>query len=1669
MSAALPEDLAQAIRAQRSATVDELGSEPTLWLAAAPLWTRNAAEASGFPAGSVAEFVDHARDVGWCESRGSRRNQGSGDLQFWIPDEARRDVIDVLSQREGTDRLRREVKGIAKRVTSTGTTLPAALQDWAELMGQPAPEKALIDRVRRAVEADDLGHAQQLVVVGETLAPLLAGAAELAVDRARRLMNLGARRRQDGRALGRYLDRPSLSDAVARLLDASPEAAQWALHLRGVGGVGKTMLVRYLTSGRYASERGSGIIPIARADFDHISADYPVRRPVQLLLELADELALHTAAITGADRALSAFRATATSAHEALSSLREESVPPLEHPLVLRAIDGFAQAINRLPGVVLLILDTCEELAKADAGNPAAPAVQATFGIIERLHDRAKLTRVLLAGRRPLPTRQYLTEEHVTGFTVDEARDYLGTFSARPLGRDLQEALIRLSPAVDTDLPSAGNLPERVSPFDLALYLRWAEEDPSLDTRRIEVAGRDAYIEGRIIDRLSDPVVLKALPVLALLGRCRVSTLASVVDEGTLPAGVLAARIAEQEWIDADGDPPTRLTVKPGLVRSLRRYFSATARQAGFTATAARLAKVLRRAVSTQPLADIDVDELLAALRWSDPAEAAGLWDDIAERAEAPPGRWGWVLNVARRVLGESEEEQWPSAEALRATVTASYIAASRRADMSFNPAGLWAEVREKAGCHPDEAAGRILRMRAALGLLPYAADDPSVWADLATANSSPALAAAAVDAADRLLEAGAPGAVARLVRLGLLRAALDGKAGDRVRAWGRVVQGRLLDAENRREARYILAAAEAAAEDAAEDEDAEPAWADWVPPADLLARVRIEFGLLCAVGGLPAAVRPYEWESYARAHLGRIDRERLASLCLRLRLAKGTIEQAELERWEQLDGYEPGRLPACSAHDLVPPLFVTLAEAELDAGRPERALALIGQRRAEALSHRGDRADDSTLRLADAETVRLARRLRLDDQRATLARLASAGYSDPSLLGLQDAARRAMAVVHHEPPKHVGPEVWTRAEGWHAWWQSQPVPPADLPPAQWTGQPGAPGIEAADIELDLEELRQLGYPSLEKLQRNLAGWLAGPRPETPPVRSADPFADVRVALRREALTGRPYSADPGIPRRRLAELAFEEAELLAPRLPLAAARLFARAALAYAQASDAVGQMLAAASLAAITDGREERASLRDAWDRLCDERPDVAAALTDPAPASPWHYWGALVQRLLSLPTPSPPGSSLPAYRRSDKSAPDSAGRGVDRSRVATVFRVSWLVVVLAAWVTGVVTVSATVPMALSSANSPAPADQASSGLLTGAVLVVLAVTPYLITSLMRSRRLADGRGLGTLRPENLRLTATISTDPGEAGRVQLVTEPRALQEAPGFRAALALPLLHLVRTWRSRPPTGYLGEFDPDPTKPVSLKWTKPPTAGNRWWRRGTGVTSGAIQLESTQVTRPWEHILSASTGPGAAGRIQWVRLLVTSAAPFEATEATEVAIDAPPAWRAGLEKRYRAAAGSAGPDFGHIRVRHAMGRAVASSAGYLLDVSGEATTIAGAEKLLDAAQLVWGKPALVVLQAEPTDEVIDASLRDDSPERLALAADLIEAGAPAVLVLPALRTDLAQAAIDAIAAHAAAAQRDGAEALQATLRKTVKDYVEPSVLNDIVLFLNVRRDQ
>lgn len=1665
MSAGLPAALADAILAEQAATVSELGIVPTLWLAAAPLWTRSAAEACSFPAQPVTEFVAKARRAGWCETRGSLEGDRALDLRFWMPDQLRRGVIDVLRQWLDTVEMAHEAIRIAERLTALPEDgVPDTLRDWAVLMVADDPGQELVDRVATAVGHGDLAAAQSLFAAGQSVAPLLAGTSELAVDRARRLVNLGARRRQDTKAVEMYLDRPELSDAVSALL--RPDAAQWALHLRGVGGVGKTMLIRYLASGRYAAERDLALFPVARADFDHISADYPVRRPVQLLLEIADELALHTAGSSAADRALSAFRATAVSAHEALSGRLEAGRPVLDHPLVLRAIDAFGQALDRL-GDVLLILDTCEELAKADAGNPEAPALRATLGIIERLHQRAPSVRVLFAGRRPLPAREYLAVAEVAGFTVGEARSYLDRFSSRELAPDMVDAMIRQSAAVDAAVPAAGALPDRVSPFDLALYLSWAEEDSSLDERRI-AAGSDAYVDGRIIARLGDPAALAAVPVLAALGRCRISTLMALLphetDEG-LAAG-LGARLAEQEWIHADGDPPVRLTVQPALTRRLRHYYGAPGRRAVFEAMSTRVARMLRDSLDGAPLADIDVDELLAALRLSAPADAAALWDGIVSEAQAPPGRWGWMLNVADRVLGESEEDGWPTADALRATVIAAQIAGRRRIGPPVRQYRLWSEVKRWAPSHPDPAMGELLQARAVYGMLHRTMAGLAITPYVQDLRHLDAAAPAAVDAADGLLEAGRMSAARELIQAGHLGAALAGAAGARVRAWALVIVSRTEADTNRQRAIKVLDEAERVAAGAGD----EPAWADWIPPEDLLARVRIERGLL----GSPGVPTLADWEARAATGLDGIDSERLASLCLRLRLDVGRIDRSVLDFYESIDRYQPGRLPACTAHELVAPLFVTLADAEFAAGRPSRALVIVQSRRDQALSIRQDQADDPTLRAADAALVRFTRRLRLDDQSATLTRLA-AGELGSSRTGLRDAARRALAVLQGSSALALigGAEDVRTPADWHAWWQAQRVRLV-LPRIPWLDRPAAVGSDQDDIALDLEEMRLMGHPGVDELRQQLAAWLAMPARSTAPARSAEPFRHVRVALRRYALTGTADDYEPpaGVPARYVAEAAFEEAELLALRLPRQARRLFRVAAKMYARLPDPVGRLMATASAASIGGDPADRDAFLAALTYVRGTHPDVAAELTGPEPPSAqWRFWATLTRRLLSesqhpstgtpveAPSPAgPPGTAGTQAERPGSRFQVSAGSAVaQRSRPA--WR-KWTALVAGGLIAGL-------------GGYAVAARSLSSTVILVVVLVSLgAVLVAVRPAVRRVRRLARGLLPKTIGPYTTKFTADVGIghvgtleNPDEiTGQVRLLVEPARPRDVPGWSRlgqALVWPFLRLA-TARGRPPSGYHGEFTSVAGRRAMVSWDHSPAEDQARWRRGA-IAAGSIRLQASVAAQPWERILAESIGPGAVGRVDWVRHLSTTAAPYRAA-AAGTTVEAPSEWSGVVGATYKMteadAPGTSPP------VRHVIGRAVATTAGPRLDVSGEASASgSGTSDLRDARGLLDGQPAFVVIQGEPTDVKVADGLVDDSPERLALAAELIGNGAPAVLVIPALPAALMLSVVRAIATARDVADPVTAARLAAlAVRRAILEYVELSFLDDMVLFVN-----
>jgi hypothetical protein len=1679
--------VAAAVRARRAASIEDLGRDGTLWLAAAPLWTRGAAQAASFPVPSVIDFVRRARDIGWCETRGSLRGEGSPGLRFWMPDEVRPSVLDLLGQGGNRQRLAADARLIADRIgqqvplrgarTRAETEVPDALRYWARLLSQSAPDLALVEEVAQAVDNEDLVAAQQLVTAGEALAPLLAGSMQLAADRARRLLSLGTRLRRDARALDRYLDRPELSGAVHALLRS--DTSHWALHLRGVGGVGKTMLVRYLASGRYAAELGEPPLTIARVDFDHMSPDYPVRRPVQLLVELADELALYTAGEGRADQALARFTDRATSVHEALSSVREDHSAPMSNPAVLEAIDFFADTLRLMPRP-LLILDTCEELDKADAGDPTAPAVSNTLTIIERINRRAPDVRVLLAGRRPLPDKDYLAVAQVKGFTTEEATRYLQAFASRRLPDELVRAMIRQSPAVDADPPDPGELPDRVSPFDLALYREWADEDPDLDVARVG-RGSHAYIEGRIIDRLKDRGVFRSLPVLAVVGRCRVSTISAFLDAD--PA-VLGPRLAEQEWIESDGDPPTHVSAAPALAARLRRYFAEPERSASFAAETERLAALLTQQVRDVPLDDVDLDELLAALHLCEPADAARLWDEVAGKAAAE-GRWTWLFNTTRRVNGESAAEHWPTADALRATVLAATIAASRRAIPAFNPVKFWSEVGRTAGFHPDRETARSLRTRAALGALSYGPDNDEIllalepgFASYDSAVLLTEVTAAAVDAAHRLFEAGAePAAELLLYRvsqelpdLDLLTRDERPVAGSSVpgtappwsgystlRAWLLVAHARVFSDNNPDAAYRAFDAARADALGSLVSPGAPHPLFDVILPADLLARVRIERGLIDWRYDDGRVASEWKAESIETLDTGdasmlnTIDGDRLISLCLQRRLADEVPSLGLIESWENADRYTP-RVATSSAHDLVPPLFVSIAEAWLAAGDPQRALDHVERHRRAALKNRDDEA---TLRHADAETMRIARRLRLTDQLAVLTRLAyprqaSSGEPGPARLALADDAQRALAVVRAAPSSYAytDADVTGRPAGWHAWWQCQSLPVGQVPEVLW-GADDTDTALAEDIEVDCAEFERISLPRHQQLRATpaLASWLALPR-SAPRARSAQPHRHLRAELRhaglQEGVVGWPLavdidiSSDPyrGVPRRVLAEMAFDEAELLALRFPDSAAILFRVAAAAFREAGDRTGWMLAELALVttvltAKRPDRETAEALRRFHGAAIEISPDAGNPFRrdDGVIAEPWRYWA---QQWSEVPPSPPPPAGLPrptvspwsrprAYRNSRwfrlRSRLEDTGeflvRLVDLAnplKLPARLRAnrSSLIVI------GQITLAGTI---LGLAEAAAAAVWvAIAGLpgFTPLIAVGVAVAASLIASTYASRwrrgdlkRLADACAVGTsFRPASLELRSMIrpGRQPGDYS-VTLWAQPPSLWQVPLRRwprllaTTLAMSLASAFRR-KSRRRNGYNGSFttvgaaaaEVAAASEGAIRWNGDgPEADADWW---SGPTTGLIVTLPADAPQPWERILSSSLGPHAAGQIEWRRQMFVDAVPsgvyprrafsgerpYGVHDGTGVLLDASSNWVPLFADAYPATEGQL------VQVRHAIGAAVSTSAGTRLQVTAGPSANAG--QLLGPEELRVGDPSLIIIQAEP----VAAYSRSESPADL-----------------------------------------------------------------------------
>ncbi len=1181
-------------RSRRLGSVDRA---PLRWLAIVPEWSDALAMSCGFPSTErLEQDIDRAVAAGLCERRADFDARGDEVVRFWMPRKERERLLPELV-REGGDALRDEAGDIAERIeraAAAGADVQPGVARWAELANEEVHAGAMTGQALSAAVDDCLARsstaeALEWIYAGEALAPLLGAELASALERAKRRVNLHYRMRRDDRALRRFLERHEQIDALDALLAGQGPEAPWALHFVGMGGVGKTMLMRHLT-GPYAEKRD---LAVARVDFDHVDPRYPSAQPGRLLAELADGLTLYAGgslqdsllqslleAIAEADRVAATLLATG----DPLAAVRTRAVA--------QAVAAFAAFADSLGRPVVLVLDTCEELAKLHPVADSVPSIDATFEMLEPLARGARAVRVVFAGRRmltrkarnwevdpdlPQPAVMSLRDQpgllvhEVRGFTPGEVDKYLRGIRDLEVEPRLLDAVLGSSQEtgrVSGFPPDPGE--RRYNPFDIALYADWIAEEGDLDPERIAAGDVDPYITMRIVERLrKEPAVVAALPAAVLLGRFDAQTIAPALPDEPDAARRTLLALSEQEWVDTspgahDGDMV--LAIESTLLPRLRRYYEHPDRGHLLVAARRALADALQEALGHPPTV-LTGEQVDAALRILPVEVAAPAFDRLAARVAAEQA-WWWAEPVCSGLLALDREDPLPPG--VMGSVRALWIAALRHRRATAPIASGWAAVSDEAKAHPDAAAGEVLAARARLGRL-VAAVEAGESFDVALIETAVAgldddqhraVAPAIVAAIEARLDAEElrPPRVGERSPVDPARLR-DRHAGLRTTAkvvssvvtgpdpvlalWAQALAARalvLLGADGDgawRSMRPLL-------EDSALDGPPPgQRYADWVVPDSIRGRLLLDALRIAILADEADPALLARCDAAVVEGLATIDEERLLSLVLQARLASSTYSDDDRQRLMALERRLGAPRPTAAAHRAAPPLFASVADLLFAAGEPETALSLLMSRERETAARREDQAAEGD---AAVHVLRAVRRLRLDQRLGQLRQLTVA---DDPVVRFEAQATRVL--VGEEDPG------WWRRNPAAAVWSAQDLLDASgedvLLLVEGTDDSLATDLIAAAFDraevdrvlerVDGRPLVPFGgdAPARERLAR---------LQRTPPMEPADPFClrRGRLELRAWALGfGRVPPAFEG--QEALGgRLAFEEGELLALRVP---------------------------------------------------------------------------------------------------------------------------------------------------------------------------------------------------------------------------------------------------------------------------------------------------------------------------------------------------------------------------------------------------------------------------------------------------------------------------------------------------------------------------------------
>ena len=1018
--------------ARRAKQRQSFPDKALLWAALGPGWTATLAGEAGFPVGTsdASSVLERMADDGFVSKHTLApvlTTDDSGLPTVTTPEDlyaageqAIREVIE--NSTSPTDREQQVNQCIAniaqglRRVEAGGNALPDRIVKWLELAERAGTYQAkdyLLQRVDEELARNNEAGAVAWIESAFPLERALGAQIALAVRLGGLRVQLYQRRAANEQQLKRFLPRTGQEEVFNQLL-RGPDAV-WALHYAGSGGVGKTMLVRYLES-RVAPQAQAAT---ARVDFDYLNPEYPRTKPALLLTQLGEELRL--ADKTGqASGHFQSFFDKAQTLHERIAGQASPSGgPSVGDALFTDLLDMFADAVRAVAGRVVLILDTCEELAKMKTDGTPQAAVEVTFEILSRLHDRVPALRVVFCGRRPLassgagewscvrpgdkqlPARPFLLLHEIRAFAEGEATKYLREIRECPesLAAEVLPHCIEQGYTPLFSLP-AGAAGPRYTPFELSLYATWISQTKGLTPDEVRNTNLDQYVRTRIVGRIDNRELASLLPVIASMRVVDEQALAHFTGAAASDARVasLLTELRSQEW--AESTFGTAFVMQGAIRRRLLDYYGAHEPVAYHDARNAA-ADYLEHSLAQQPLREIRVDHLEAALEalQPEPARAAKWWQEFEARILAE-NAWDWIFLPSLRLLAD---EHWPDnvleASHIRASVLATRVAAQIHTEDLSGAQESSRLMEADAGAHPDADEGAHLERiaRAIRGEILPAFDPGSRIEDFSAASATGLewlLETTLSSELERAAEATIPWA-------GLVRGAA---ISPEQQAWTRVLAGRLAEiheAEPGATAFFQEAFGMAAL---FETQPGQQRWRFWKAPADLCSRIRLEF----INWAWPSHANPVQLLWWLRQPaVADIDSDRLASAVLDLEAAVRVpvFDEGMADRVSESRTLFYSNPRVSSVHRRFEPFFARAAEELAWRGDVTEALEELAIHAAQSETAGVTFAETLS---ADRATARIRTRMRIG------------GFDIESLEHSQTAEDRALLLasrsLHNQP-----------------------------------------------------------------------------------------------------------------------------------------------------------------------------------------------------------------------------------------------------------------------------------------------------------------------------------------------------------------------------------------------------------------------------------------------------------------------------------------------------------------------------------------------------------------------------------------------------------------------------------------------------------------------------